>query len=91
MEAYLRCLDPGMRDEVLQVLRDKAADRFEVLPEQIGEDSSLADDLNADSLSLVELALDLEEALGIELSEQDLSGVTTVGGVVDALVAKQQG
>lgn len=79
------------RDEVLQVLRDKATDRFEVAPEQIGEDSSFADDLQVDSLSLVELTLDLEEAFGVDLCGRDLTGVTTVGGLVDVIVAQQRG
>lgn len=79
------------RDEVLQVLRDKTADRFEVAPEQVGEDSSFANDLQADSLSLVELTLDLEEAFGVDLCERDLTGVTTVGGFIDVIVAKQRG
>ena len=79
------------RDEVLQVLRDKAAERFELLPEQIGEDSSLADDRRAASLALVELALDLEEACGVDLCERDLTGVTTVGRLVDVIVAQQRG
>ncbi len=78
------------RDEVLQVLRDRVADRFELQGDQVGEDSSFADDLQVDSLSLVELALDLEEALGVELCEQDLTGVTTVGVFVDAILAQQR-
>ena len=71
------------RGEVLRVLREKAAVVLGV--EDIAETAPLA---QFDSLALVELVMDLEDALGIELPEQDVASAGTVGALVDLAVAK---
>jgi acyl carrier protein len=76
------------RAEVLQVLRDKAVEMLEVEAEQVQEDKSFVDDLKVDSLSLVELTMDLEDQFGIELPEEELADVKTIGAFVDVLVEK---
>ena len=76
------------RAEVMQVLRDKAVEMLQVDADAVQEDSSLVADLNLDSLSLVELAMELEDAFGIELSEGELTDVETVGTFVDVIMAK---
>lgn len=48
----------------------------------------LKDDLDIDSLDLVEVALALEEALGLTLPEEDMDEVTTVGDIVSLVEAK---
>ena len=75
------------RAELLEVLRDKAVELLEVTPEQVREDATFVDDLDADSLALVELALVLEESLGTELPEQELAAAGTVGSYADVLLA----
>jgi acyl carrier protein len=62
--------------EVLSVDADK------VVPE-----AKFGDDLDADSLDLVELVMALEEEFGIEVPEEDLEGVETVGQAYDLVVA----
>jgi len=76
------------RAEVLQVLRDKAVELLDLSPEAVQEDKSFVDDLDVDSLSLVELTMELEDALGVELPEEDLGDVPTIGAFVDVLHAK---
>ncbi len=76
------------RAEVLQVLRDKAVEMLEVEADQVQEDKSFVDDLQVDSLSLVELTMDLEDAFGIELPEEELTDVKTIGAFVDVIEAK---
>ncbi|HVM26610.1 MAG TPA: acyl carrier protein [Mycobacteriales bacterium] len=76
------------RAEVMQVLRDKAVEMLEVEAEQVQEDKSFVDDLQVDSLSLVELTMDLEDSLGIELPEEELADVKTIGAFVDVILAK---
>ncbi len=76
------------RDEVLVVLRDKAVEMLEVEAEQVTEDKSFVEDLQVDSLSLVEYTMDLEDAFGIELPEEELTDVKTIGAFVDVLLAK---
>ncbi|MDP9497243.1 MAG: acyl carrier protein [Actinomycetota bacterium] len=78
------------RAEVLQVMRDKAVDLLEVDPDDVQEDRSFVDDLHVDSLSLVEYTMDLEDALGIELPEEELQGLTTIGGFLDVIMTRVQ-
>ena len=73
---------------MMQVLRDKAVEMLEVEAEQVQEDKSFVDDLKVDSLSLVELTMDLEDHFGIELPEEELVDVKTIGAFVDVIVEK---
>ena len=77
------------RAEVLQVLREKAVEMLEVEADQVQEDKSFVDDLQVDSLSLVELTMELEDTLGVELPEEELADVTTIGAFVDVILAKK--
>jgi acyl carrier protein len=76
------------RAEVLQVLRDKAVDMLEVEAEQVQEDSSFANDLGADSLSLIEFTMEIEDTLGIELREDEVTGAKTIGAFADLVLAR---
>ena len=76
------------RAEVMQVLRDKAVEMLEVEADAVQEDKSFVEDLDVDSLSLVEYTMELEDAFGIELAEEELTGITTIGGFVDVILAK---
>ena len=76
------------REEVLQVLRDKAVEMLEVEADAVQEDKSFVDDLKVDSLSLVEFTMELEDTLGIELPEEELTDVKTIGAFVDVILAK---
>ncbi len=76
------------RAEVLQVLRDKAVEMLEVQADDVQEDKSFVDDLQVDSLSLVEYTMDLEDAFDVELPEEELVDVKTIGAFVDVILAK---
>ena len=76
------------RDEVLGALREVAVEVLSVEPDQVVEDARFKEDLDADSLDLVELVMGLEEKFDIEVPEEDLEGVTTVGQAVDLVLAK---
>ena len=80
--------DPMERAEVLQVMREKAEQLLELAPEDVQEDKSFVDDLQVDSLSLVEYTMDLEDALGIELPEEELEDLKTIGAFVDVIMTK---
>ena len=75
------------RDDALSALRTAAVEVLSVKPEQVTESASFADDLEADSLDLVELVMQLEDSLDVKIEEDDLSGVTTVSDAVDLILA----
>ena len=74
--------------EVLEVVRSKAVDVLEVQAGDVQMDKSFVDDLQVDSLSLVEFTMDLEDELGIELPEDELTDVKTIGAFVDLIASK---
>jgi len=55
---------------------------------QVTREASFADDLNADSLDLVELIMALEEEFGVTVEEEELEGITTIGGAYDLIAYK---
>jgi len=54
----------------------------------VTKEASFADDLDADSLDLVELIMSLEEEFGVTVEEEELEGITTIGGAYDLVVGK---
>ena len=60
---------------------------FGLEPAQVEPSAHLIDDLDLDSIDLVDLAVCLEEERGIKLTEDDLKSVRTVGDAVDAVCA----
>ncbi|MFT4774937.1 MAG: acyl carrier protein [Candidatus Azotimanducaceae bacterium] len=76
------------RDEVLKIVRDALSDILEIEPDTIAEGQSFADDLEADSLALIELVEALEEALsekvsGFTIEDESLEDLKTVRDAVD--------
>lgn len=78
------------REQVLAVVRDKAVELLDVAPEAVEETTSFADDLGLDSLSLVEWTLVLEDTFDIELPEEEVTAVATIGGLVDLVLRQKQ-
>ncbi|MHB8437865.1 MAG: phosphopantetheine-binding protein [Acidimicrobiales bacterium] len=84
---------PLDRSAVFQLVRDQLADILEIDPSSIGESASFAEDLDADSLALIELVEALEEELsdrsvGFRIEDEDLEDLRTVRDAVDYVVAK---
>ncbi|HWS46482.1 MAG TPA: acyl carrier protein [Acidimicrobiia bacterium] len=79
------------RTDALDTIREVAAEVLSVDPEQVTETARFKEDLDADSLDLVELVMGLEERFDIEVPEDDLEGVTTVGQAVDLVLSKVGG
>jgi acyl carrier protein len=76
------------RSDALEALRTAAVDVLQVKPDQVTESASFAEDLEADSLDLVELVMSLEEAFGIEVPEDELEGIETVGQAYELVAGK---
>ena len=76
------------RANALTTIREVAVEVLSVDPDQVIETARFKEDLDADSLDLVELVMGLEERFDIEVPEEDLDGVTTVGQALDLVLAK---
>jgi len=76
------------REEVLGVMRDAAVELLKIDPAKVTEEATFADDLEADSLDVVELVMALEEKLDISIPEEELEGIKTVGEALDVIAAK---
>ncbi len=81
------------RQQVFELIRDRLADILEIDPGSISEGQSFADDLDADSLALIELVEALEEELsersvGFRIDDEDLEDLKTVRDAVDYVVGR---
>jgi acyl carrier protein len=83
------------REEVFELIRDRLAEILEIEPTKITEGASFADDLDADSLALIELVEALEEdigerTVGFRIDDDDLEDMKVVRDAVDYVYAKLQ-
>ena len=84
---------PMDRREIFELVRDRLADILEIEPGTITEGQSFADDLEADSLALIELVEALEEEIGertvgFRIEDEDLEDLKSVRDAVDYVWAK---
>ncbi len=71
------------KSEIESKVKSVVAEQLGVPLEEVGLDKSFKEDLGADSLDSVELVMSLEDTFGIEISESDAEGITTVKIAVD--------
>jgi acyl carrier protein len=71
------------RDEVLDLVRSHLSEELEVDAAEIAEGTRFKEDLDADSLDLYELVMELEDRYGISISEEQAAKIKTVGDAVD--------
>lgn len=81
------------RPDVVTIVRDRLADILEIEPSSIAEGAAFTDDLDADSLALIELVEALEEEVGkhkagFHIDDEDLQDLKTVRDAVDYVMAK---
>ena len=77
-----------MADDSFETFKKCAVEVLQVSPEQVTMDAKFGDDLDADSLDLVELVMALEEAFEIEVPEEELDGIETVGQAYELVTGK---
>ena len=81
------------RKAVFELIRDRLADILEIDAGTISEGQSFADDLQADSLALIELVEAIEEevgerTVGFRIEDEDLEDLKTVRDAVDYVCAR---
>ena len=84
---------PMDRQQVFELIRDRLSDILEIDPSEIAEGKSFVDDLQADSLALIELVEAIEEevgerTVGFRIEDEDLEDLKTVRDAVDYVCAR---
>jgi acyl carrier protein len=75
------------RDEVLERIRAHLSAELKIDPARIREDTRFKEDLEADSLDLVELVMELEDSYGIRIPDEEAVKILTVGQAADYVAA----
>ena len=76
------------REEVYERVREVLSEQLGVDENDINDEASFQEDLEADSLDLVELIMDLEERFGVKISDDEAQSIGTVGEAVDFIVER---
>ncbi len=75
--------------ELQERVQGVVAEQLGVEPEKVTRDAEFVQDLNADSLDLVELIMQLEEEFGIEISDEEATNIVSVGDAIDFIQEHQ--
>lgn len=75
------------RDEVFEMIRTHLSEELEIDPARVEDGTRFKEDLDADSLDLYELVMELEDRYGISMSEEQAAKILTVGAAADFVVA----
>jgi len=74
------------REDVLQKVAEIISNHFDIAVDKVTDQLNIKDDLNADSISVMEFVLELEEEFGTEISDEDAEKIETVGAAVDYII-----
>ncbi len=78
------------KEEILEKLKNIIVDQLGIDKESVTEESTFVDDLEADSLDIVELIMNIEEEFEIEIPDADAEKIVTVGDVVKYIEENKQ-
>ncbi len=76
-------------NETFEQIKSITAEQLDIEEDEITLDTSFVDDLDADSLDIVELMMTLEEEFDLEISEEDAEKIVTVGDAVNYINERQ--
>jgi acyl carrier protein len=81
-------MEHHVSDEIFDRFRNCAVSVLSVPAEKVVREASFANDLDADSLDLVEFVMALEEEFDVNVEEEELEGIDTVGAAFDLIKSK---
>ena len=76
-------------EEIFNKISAMIADNFDIDQDKITKDTDFTNDLDADSIDLVELILQLEDEFGAEIPDEEAEKIKTVGDAVAYVKAHQ--
>lgn len=71
------------QEEIAQKVTNIIVKHFDIEEEKVVPELNIKDDLGADSISIMEFVLELEDEFGTEISDEDAEKIETVGAAVD--------
>lgn len=74
--------------EIFDKIREIVAVQFNVEEDELTEETSFLEDLNADSIDLVHLVMTLEDEYGVEVEDDDVENIKTIGDAIDYIEKK---
>ena len=77
------------REEIFNKVRDHLSAELELEPAEVGDSTRFREDLDADSLDLYELVMELEDTYGVAMTEEEAAKILTVGQAVDFVFERQ--
>lgn len=75
---------------IFEKLKEIVADQLDVEADKVTMDSSITDDLGADSLDTVDLVMSIEEVFDIEIPDEAVENIKTIGDIVNYIEANQE-
>ena len=75
------------RDEILDLVRSHLSSELEIEPARVDETTRFKEDLDADSLDLVTLVMELEDTYGVRIPDEEAARIVSVGQAVDYILA----
>lgn len=79
------------RETAFEQVKGIIVEQLGVSPDEVRDEASFQDDLNADSLDLVELIMSMEDKFGVKIPDEDAEKITTVANAVDYVVTNAGG
>lgn len=75
---------------IFDKLKEIVADQLDVEAEKVTMDSNITEDLGADSLDTVDLVMSIEEVFDIEIPDEAVENIKTIGDIVNYIESKQE-